>query len=64
MDEAAFDRTAEIAKQFGVIKADASPDSYRTDLAEAAVQQLEDDDVDVTGESWEKETVEVTPGGE
>ncbi len=37
MDEAAFDRTAEIAKQFGVIKADASPDSYRTDLAEAAV---------------------------
>ena len=47
-----------------MIKADASSDSYRTDLAEAAVAELEDEGVDVNGADWEKETVEVTPGGE
>src|SRR5918994_1657621 len=64
MDEAAFQRTADIAKQFAVIKADASSEAYRTDLAEAAVQELEDEGVDVNGADWEKATVEVTPGGE
>ena len=60
MDEAAFQRTADIAKQFAVIKQDASSDAYRTDLAEAAVKELEDEGVDVNGADWEKETVEVT----
>ena len=64
MDEAAFQRTADIAKQFAVIKAAASSDAYRTDLAEAAVKELEDEDVDVNGADWKKETVEVTAGGE
>jgi hypothetical protein len=63
MEEAAFQRTADIAKQFAVIKADASSDSYRTDLAEAAVKELEDEGVDVNGADWKKETVEVTAGG-
>ena len=36
MDQAAFARTADIAKQFGVIKK-RRRDAYRTDLAEAAV---------------------------
>src|SRR5215203_5192916 len=64
MDETAFQRTADIAKQFGVIKKEASSDSFRTDLAEAAVKELEDEGVDVNGADWKKETVEVTPGGE
>jgi NitT/TauT family transport system substrate-binding protein len=64
MDEAAFKRTADIAKQFAVIKKEASSDAYRTDLAEAAVKELEDDGVDVNGADWKKETVEVTAGGE
>jgi NitT/TauT family transport system substrate-binding protein len=64
MEKEAFQRTADIAKQFGVIKADASSEAYRTDLAEAAVKELEDEDVDVNGSDWEKETVEVTEGGE
>jgi hypothetical protein len=46
-----------------VIKKPASDDAYRTDLAEEAVDELRDDDVDVTGEGWQKETVEVTEGG-
>jgi NitT/TauT family transport system substrate-binding protein len=63
MDAAAFTRTADIAKQFKVVSKPATNDAYRTDLAEAAVKALEDDGVDVTGDSWQKETVEVTEGG-
>ena len=36
-------------------------DAYRTDLAEAALEGIEDD---ATGADFEKGTVEVTPGGE
>ena len=64
MDSAAFDRTAEIAQQFKVITQPASPESYRTDLAEAAVTALKDEGVDVDGASWTKAEVEVTKGGE
>jgi NitT/TauT family transport system substrate-binding protein len=60
MDETAFERTADIAKQFGVIKKDASDDAYRTDLAQAALDGI---DEDAKGSDWSKETVEVTEGG-
>ena len=40
----------------------ATSDAYRTDIAEAALAELEDEDT--TGEDWEKPTVEVTPSGE
>jgi NitT/TauT family transport system substrate-binding protein len=63
MDETAFQRTADIAEQFKVVSKPATKDAYRTDLAEAAVKELKDDGVDVNGDSWEKETVEVTEGG-
>ena len=46
-----------------VISKPASDDSYRTDIAEAAVEELKDDDVDVNGEDWRAEEVEVTEGG-
>ncbi len=46
-----------------VITKPASKDAYRTDIAEAAVKELEDDDVDVQGDDWEAENVEVTEGG-
>ncbi|HSL64172.1 MAG TPA: ABC transporter substrate-binding protein [Gaiellaceae bacterium] len=64
MNEEDFQRTADIAKQFGVIKEEASDEAYVTDYAEAAVQALEDEGVDVVGSDWEKEEGEVTPGGE
>jgi len=60
MDEAAFQRTADISKQFGVIAKDASSDAYRTDLAEAALGEI---DEDTKGADWEKAEVEVTEGG-
>jgi NitT/TauT family transport system substrate-binding protein len=64
MDPAAFDLTNQIATDYEIIKAPATNDAYRTDLAEAAVAELEEDGEDVRGEDWEKPEVEVTPGGE
>jgi NitT/TauT family transport system substrate-binding protein len=63
MDEAAFQRTADIAKQFKVVKKPATKDAYRTDLAQAAVDALKSDGVDVNGNDWKKATVQVTEGG-
>jgi NitT/TauT family transport system substrate-binding protein len=64
MDPESFQITADIAKDYKIISKPATSDAYRTDIAEAAMQELEDDGVDVNGEDWTKETVEVTPGGE
>jgi NitT/TauT family transport system substrate-binding protein len=59
-----FQNTAQIALDYDIIKSAASEDAYRSDLAEAAVAELEEDGEDVKGEDWEKPEVEVTPGGE
>lgn len=59
-----FANTAQIALDYDIIKNAASEDAYRTDLAEAAVAELEEDGEDVRGEEWVKPEVEVTPGGE
>ena len=64
MDPQSFKITNDIALSGKVIKKAASDDAYRTDLAEAAVNELKDDDLDVTGENWQKEDVQVTEGGE
>jgi NitT/TauT family transport system substrate-binding protein len=64
MDPESWNITKQIALDYGIIKN--PPDdakTYRTDLAEAAVAELKNEGVDVTGESWQKEEVEVTPGG-
>jgi NitT/TauT family transport system substrate-binding protein len=63
MDPQSFDTTNEIALSGKVISKPATDEAYRTDIAEAAVKALEDDDVDVKGEDWEEEEVEVTEGG-
>ncbi len=63
MDAAAFQRTAAIAKDFGVIKNDPDPAAYRTDLAEAAVQSLKTSGQDVSGRSFRKIAVQISPGG-
>ncbi len=63
MDPESFETTSDIALEGKVIKEAASEDAYRTDIAEAAVKELEDDGVDVNGEGWQKETVELKEGG-
>jgi NitT/TauT family transport system substrate-binding protein len=64
MDPAGFELTAEIAQNYGIIKQPATDDAYTTEFAEAAVQELKDEGVDVNGDDFQKQTVEVTPGGE
>jgi hypothetical protein len=64
MDAGLFGVTADIALKYAVISKAASSDAYRTDLAEAAVQALKDEGVDVNGADYQKLKVNVTPGGE
>jgi NitT/TauT family transport system substrate-binding protein len=64
MNEEDFDTTTQIATDYKVVKNDPGDGVYVSDYAEAAVQELEDEDVDVKGEGWEAPEVEVTEGGE
>jgi NitT/TauT family transport system substrate-binding protein len=64
MDPAAFKRTVDIVTEFDVVKNRPNPtDAYRVDIAQAAVAELRDDDVDVTGTGFQKEELEVEPAG-
>jgi NitT/TauT family transport system substrate-binding protein len=63
MEAESWDITKQIALDGKVISKPASDDAYRTDIAEEAVAKLEADDVDVNGEDWQPEEVEVTEGG-
>jgi NitT/TauT family transport system substrate-binding protein len=64
MNESDFDNTVQIATDYGIVKNDPGEGVYRTDLAEAAVAELEEEGVDVKGSDWEAPEVEVTEGGE
>ncbi len=61
LDEAAWDQTIEVALAGEILTAEPDEGAFRTDLADAARDGI---DEDTTGESWEKPVVEVTPGGE
>jgi NitT/TauT family transport system substrate-binding protein len=63
MNAADFNRTASIAKEFGVIKKAPTAGAYRTDLAQKAVAQLKAKGLDIYGKSWKPLNVKVTPGG-
>jgi len=63
MNKQAYDRTAQIAQQFGVISKPPTADAYRTDIAQEAVDELKGKDVDVNGSDWQKARVQVTEGG-
>jgi NitT/TauT family transport system substrate-binding protein len=66
MDPALADQTAEIALSYEVITAEPDEGSYRTDLAQAALDSLATDypDLDLVGADWEPVDAEVTPNGE
>lgn len=64
MDPESWEITKQIATDYDIVQNEPSDDTYRTDLAEAAVDELRDEGVDVTGEDWEQPEVEVTEGGE
>jgi NitT/TauT family transport system substrate-binding protein len=64
MDEEDYATTVQIATDYEIVKNDPGEGVYRTDLAEAAVQELKDEGVDVNGTDWQAPEVEVTEGGE
>ena len=64
MDQALWDQTVEVAVGQAVISADPGAEAFRTDLAEAAVAELEGEGLDVTGDSFAKTTITLNPGGE
>ncbi|MFN8379161.1 MAG: ABC transporter substrate-binding protein [Anaerolineae bacterium] len=67
LDAAAFDTTAQIALDFGVIsEAIPAADMFRTDLAQAALDSLATDqpDTDLVGADYVPAEVAVTPNGE
>jgi NitT/TauT family transport system substrate-binding protein len=61
MDPALWDQTVATAIEAEIIGAEPPDDAYRTDLAEQALEGIDDD---TTGEGFEKAEIEVTPGGE
>jgi NitT/TauT family transport system substrate-binding protein len=63
MDKAAYQRTAQIAQKFGVIKKAPSADAYRTDLAQGAQDEVSAEGLDVNGSDYTKPPVKVTPKG-
>ncbi len=64
MDQALWQQTVDVATSQGVIQGVPPAGSYRTDLAQNAVDALEDDGLDTVGNSWRRVTVELNPGGE
>ncbi len=64
MDEALWAQTVEVAVGQAVISADPGADAYRTDLADAAIVELQAEGLDVAGEGFAKTTITLNPGGE
>jgi NitT/TauT family transport system substrate-binding protein len=65
MEPESWDITKQIATDYGIVKNEIDDEAtYRTDIAEAAMTALADDGVDVNGEGYQPQEVEVTPGGE
>ena len=65
LDLEAWDQTVAVAIDGEVISAEPTEGAYRTDLAEAAVASLmEEDMMDVMGETFEPVEVTLRPGGE
>ena len=63
MDPDSFRNTASIAYKFKVIKKPATTAAYRSDFAQQAIAALEEEGIDVYGESWRKAVVKLTEGG-
>ena len=61
LDSGLWDQTVDISLESEIIAEEPPSDAYRTDLAQAALDGI---DEEATGDGYTKGTVEVTPGGE
>ena len=64
MDPKAFDRTVQIAQEYQIIKNKPDAGTYRTDLAQRALDGLNAQGLDIKGLPFKKRLVQVTKGGE
>jgi NitT/TauT family transport system substrate-binding protein len=64
MDRSAFERTAQIAQEYRIITAKPDAGTYRTDLAQKALEALNSQGLDSRGLHFKKRLVQVTKGGE
>jgi NitT/TauT family transport system substrate-binding protein len=64
LDQKLWDQTVKVALDGKVITKEPDAGAFRTDLAQKAVDSLKADGVDVTGDKWKPEEVEITKGGE
>ncbi len=64
MDEDLWAQTVAVALEGQVIREEPGMDAYRSDLAQAALDALALNDVDVVGDMWQPVEVELRPGGE
>lgn len=62
LDEASYKQTVDISTEFAVLTKTPDATAVRTDLAQQALEGLAD--ADTKGEGFQKQAVEVTPGGE
>jgi len=60
IDPVFWNQTVKVAKNAGIIKNDPSPEAYTTDIVTEALKGITDD---TKGASFQKGTVQVTPGG-
>ncbi len=64
MDQGLWDQTVQVAVEQSILTEEPDDGAFRTDLAEAAVEALEDEGLDVSGNDWERREVELREGGE
>jgi NitT/TauT family transport system substrate-binding protein len=64
MDPKAFDRTVQIAQEYQIMKNKPDAGTYRTDLAQKALEGLNGQGLDTKGLPFKKRLVQVTKGGE
>ncbi len=64
MDQVLWDQTVEVATSQEILEEEPDDGAFRTDLAEAAVEALEEAGFDVFGNDWQRQTVELREGGE
>lgn len=62
LDDVSYKQTVDISTEFKVLSKEPDAGATRKDLAEKALAELAD--ADTKGEGFQKQTVEVTPGGE
>jgi NitT/TauT family transport system substrate-binding protein len=63
MDEDLWAQTVEVATSQGILESAPDSGAFRTDLAEAAVDALEDEGIDTNGNDWQRRTVTLNEGG-